>query len=516
MLSGLFSAGDGWDTSRLVRVAILGAALGWLLYWYRDTASSMVAIWERSGTFAHGYLVVPISLWLIWRRRHHLQGLPLDTSGWGILVGAVAGFAWLLGQLGSVDSVSQFALVSMVIALVWAIMGTSVLRAYAFPLGFLFFCVPFGEFLFPTMMDWTTHFVVGALRLSGVPVYAEGRSLVIPSGTWQVVEGCSGIRYLIASIVVGSLYAYLNYRSVAKRLIFTAVSVVLPILANWVRAWGIVMLGHLSNNKIATGVDHIIYGWVFFGIIIMLLFWVGARWREDEAPPPILAFGMARGNAGSAGAAIVWVLVAFVAVLAWRPVLSELERRSQQGVVRFATLASHSDWQQVQVDRLPEWLPSYSGMRGVAHSAWMSRDRLVGLYVGYYRDQKPGAELVNSENRVLISKDPVWRMAAYGDRVTDIGGRPVKLGSLEMIGRGGRMLVWHGYWIGGRWTTNEYLAKLYLAASQLRGEGDDSAAVMLYTPFAEGELNIAEATLGRFFGEMGQALNDMLAQTTLR
>ena len=64
---------------------------------------------------------------------------------------------------------------------------------------------------------------------------------------------------------------------------FVGVSIVVPIVANWLRAYMIVMLGHLTNNRLAVGVDHIIYGWVFFGIVMVLMFWIGSRWREDSA-----------------------------------------------------------------------------------------------------------------------------------------------------------------------------------------------------------------------------------------
>ncbi len=507
---------DAARSSRNLHLAVLGIALAWLLFWYRDTLMSIVHIWERSDTYAHGYLVAPISLWLVWRHREHIKGVPLAPSLLGVLAGAVAGFGWLLGELTSVASVSQFALVGMIIAVIWAVMGTAVLRAYAFPIFFLVFLVPFGEFLFPTMMDWTTHFVVGALRLSGIPVYAEGRSLVIPSGNWQVVEGCSGVRYLIASVVVGSLYAYLNYRSTTRRIIFTAVSVVLPILANWVRAWGIVMLGHLSDNRIATGVDHLVYGWVFFGIIMLGLFWFGARWQEDEAPAPVLSAAAASEAGTMRRSNFVWFAVALLAVLAWKPLLAELDRRGNHGPVQFAQIVPQSGWQQVELSALPEWQPSYSGMRGVHRDAFIAGERPIGVYVGYYRDQQPGEELINSENRVLISKDPVWKMTSYGPRSAMLGSQPIPMNSTEMMSSHGRMIVWHAYWIGGRWTTNDYLAKAYLALTQLRGEGDDSAVLMVYAPYRENEHEAGIADMQRFLADMGPSIGTMLAQTASR
>ena len=177
-------------------------------------------------------------------------------------------------------SLPQFAVMAMIPLSIWAIFGTATLRALAYPLAFLFFAVPFGEFLMPRLIDWTADFTVLAIRASGVPIFREGNSFLIPSGRWSVVEACSGLRYLIASVMVGVLFAYLSYRSAWRRALFILASIAVPIVANWLRAYMIVMLGHLSGNRIAVGVDHLIYGWIFFGLVMALLFLVGSRQRE--------------------------------------------------------------------------------------------------------------------------------------------------------------------------------------------------------------------------------------------
>jgi exosortase len=89
----------------------------------------------------------------------------------------------------------------------------------------LLFAVPFGEAFRPRLMDWTADSTVGALRLTGIPVYREGRYFAIPTGHWSVVEACSGLRYLIASITVGALYAYLTYQRWWKRVACVAFSI---------------------------------------------------------------------------------------------------------------------------------------------------------------------------------------------------------------------------------------------------------------------------------------------------
>lgn len=510
--SGLVQTSD-----RSLRLAALAAALAWLLFWYRDTIGSLVDIWSRSDTFAHGFVIAPISAWLIWRGRDRLRNLPLTPSPVGVLACAFAGFAWLLGELASVASVSQFALVGMVIAMVWAIMGTALAKALVFPLGFLFFSVPFGEFLFPPMMDRTTDFLVWALRLSSVPVFVEGRNLVIPSGHWAVVEGCSGVRYLISSVVVGSLYAYMSYRSLRRQLVFVVLSVMVPVLANWLRAYGIVMIGHFSDNRLAHGVDHLIYGWVFFGAVMLLLFWLGGRWREDDEPLPTrVPTGTTVPMARSLQRGALWGLVALAVVMSWRPVLGMLNEQGQHGAVRLPALQATAAWRPVEPSRIPAWSPYYSGMRSELREVWGAGERPVGLYIAYYRDQGPGAELINSVNRVMINKHAVWAMTAYGNREAELGALRLPVRSTELLSKQGHILVWHWYWIGGRWTTNDYLAKLYLALSRLGGRGDDAAAVMIYAPLVEGDRARAEATLAAFVREMGPSIGQALAQAMER
>jgi len=258
-----------------------------VLLFYGATGLAMVGIWERSETFAHAFVVPPISLWLIWRQRSSLALLTPRPAPLFLLPMAAVALLWLLGELAAVNAATQFALTGMLVLLVPVVFGWPVARCIAFPLGFLFFAVPFGEFALPQLMDWTAHFTVAALRLSGIPVYQEGLQFIIPSGSWSVVEACSGIRYLMASVMVGTLFAYLNYRSMTRRWIFVAFSIVLPLAANWLRAYIIVMLGHYSGNTLAVGADHLVYGWVLFGIIMVVMFMVGARWAEPDSPAPV-------------------------------------------------------------------------------------------------------------------------------------------------------------------------------------------------------------------------------------
>jgi exosortase A len=498
--------------------AMLGL-LAAILLLYRDTATTMVGIWYRSETFAHAFLVVPISLWLIWRQRERLALLTPRAQPWLLLLLLGAAVVWLLADLVVVNAAAQFALVGMLILAVPAVLGLEVAGAILFPLLFLLFAVPFGEFMVPTMMLWTADFAVAALQLTGVPVYREGMHFVIPSGNWSVIDECSGVRYLMASFMVGSLFAYLNYRSYTRRVVFMLVSIVLPIVANWVRAYMIVMIAHLSDNKLAAGVDHILYGWVFFGLIIMIMFVVGARWSQpDEAPAAPRTGGPLRAAASGwtsavAGTALAGALV----VLLPHAALWGLQRaEGAAGLARlelparlatgWAATGAPAAWEPIFVNPSVEAKQTYAGPAGT-----------VGVYLAYYRAQQEGRKLVSSVNVNLPMRGSDWNEIATGAHGARLGGQAVTVRIAELLDRDKlgadrrHLVVWRVYWIDGRWVGGDVAAKLAGALARLRGRGDEGAALVLHTD--AGSVAASHAALQSFVDANAAALNDLLQRT---
>ena len=165
-------------------LAVTLGLLALLLLAYRDTAVAMVTIWIRSETFTHAFVVPPIVAWLIWRKRSELAPLTPRPQPWMLLPMVALALMWWLGQLVNVAAATQLALTAMLVATVPLVLGWQVTRVLGFPLAFMFFSVPIGEFLTPTLMHWTAEALVAGLRLTGIPVYQEGQQLVIPSGRW--------------------------------------------------------------------------------------------------------------------------------------------------------------------------------------------------------------------------------------------------------------------------------------------------------------------------------------------
>ena len=468
-----------WNPALLAGTTLLCV----LLAGYWNTWSAMAVIWLRSDTYQHGLVVPPIVIWLLWRERQRLAAWTPRPTLWPALLFTALTFLWLLGALTAINALTQFAALAMLVCAATTLLGQALSKELAFPLAFLFFAVPVGDFMMPQLMEWTANFTVIALKATGIPVYREGLQFVIPSGNWSVVEACSGIRYVIASLTVGTLFAYLTYHSLKRRLIFIGVSLAVPIVANWLRAYLIVLLGHVSGNKLATGADHLIYGWVFFGLVIAIMFAIGARWSEPEShnPPPADSASTVSQETHSP-----WWVASLLAMIALSAPLAFnlLKANTDKGPVSFSQPAWQESWQ-ADTHELTEWRPAFSGATAEFRTTLTKNGQRVGLYIAYYRNQDYDRKLITSTNLLAAYKDQRWRTISQGS-----GELPMPSGSLttrqaEVISDGQRLRVHSWYAIGGQTTTHDMIGKLLTARTMLLGQGDDGAVVMLYAEQAE-------------------------------
>ena len=496
-----------------------------ILSLHAHTVVGMVSIWSRSDTYAHGFVVPIISLWLIWRIRHSLAALQPHPSWLAAVMLLGAAGLWLAGDLVAVNAATQLALVILLVLSVPAVLGWHVAWATAFPLGFLFFAVPIGDFMLPQLMEWTADFTVFALRLSGVPVYREGLQFIMPAGAWSVVEACSGIRYIIASVTVGSLFAYLSYKSLTKRLIFVGVAILVPLVANWLRAYMIVMLGHLSGNELATGVDHLIYGWVFFGVVILAMLFVGARWADAPEPinKPLAPADTSRLAASRAGWSTALAAAMALVIVASPHVLERLfSLGTNTSPVILTAPAAQAPWQNASAPP-SDWVPAFQLPVASSHSGYTGpQGQAVGLYLTYYRQQDYERKLVSSLNMLVTSQDDRWAQVAGGSESTELAGQPLPVVTATLRNQSGgltantpRLQAWRFYWVNNRFTASDAAAKVQGAISRITGQGDDGAIVVVYTPLEQNSSDVearaaATAVLQSFVQSQGGAIEAAL------
>ena len=485
---------------------------------YAGTAQSIVSIWNSSETFAHGYIILPISLWLIWRRRANFAAMP-PTPYWPALaLLAIAGAGWLLARMGEVQVVQQYAFVAMLPLIALGLLGRRLATSLAFPLLFLLLAVPFGEIFIDPLISFTADFTVRAVQLTGIPVLRNGTRFEIPTGSWSVVEACSGVRYLISSITIGCLYAYLTYQSTTRRLVFIAFSIVVPIIANGLRAYMIVMIGHLSSMTLAVGVDHLIYGWLFFGLVMFLMFWIGNFWRENTEVPPLAPLPHQAGHVAAHGgiAAFAPMTVALITLAALWPGFAAYNNRITFNpspvqlappVISWSPVAAFSNW-------VPDYMAPDAAFNGAYRAPGDVATQPVGLTILYYRNQQKGKSLISSVN-VLAGERNRVSQTATALRIEQVNGYPFTLRESGLQEPGGSILVWHWVWIDERTTANSYLGKLWQAKAKLLFRPDDGAAVMLSAPFAENP-DEARRALRAFLGAHAAPIEAALAATRSR
>lgn len=241
-----------------------------------------IKIWIGNEIYNHCLIVIPASIFLIYERRHQLDWSRLSTSWLGLVFFLGELLFYILGTAADIQLFQHIAIFSMLPTLVWIYLGDHLAWQLKFPLCFVLFAVPVGEELIPFLQEITADISVYLLELTGIPLFRSGLFIEIPQGKFLVAEACSGVSFLIASIVLGNLYAYMNLRSWKTRCAFVLLSVLFPIAANALRVYGIIYIGYSTDMEHAVGADHLIYGWFFFAFVLICLFLLGELIRRYE------------------------------------------------------------------------------------------------------------------------------------------------------------------------------------------------------------------------------------------
>ena len=249
------------------------------LFW--PTTLTMIETWQRSSAYEHCFLVIPVAIAMVWWQSR--ATVPTKLYCPGLIAVAVMGLLWLVGDATGAAVVAQFAVMGIIVATAMSIMGWQWAYQMAFPLGFLFFAVPFGDELLPVLVPLTADVTVWALQASGVPTFQDGTNFVTPAGRWSVVEACGGVRYQVAALITSYVFVWMQPWTAYKRVGFVLVALGFALIANWVRAYVIVQ-ANLST-------DHNMVGWIIFAVAMFGLFYLGSRFDTVKNRIPATSDG---------------------------------------------------------------------------------------------------------------------------------------------------------------------------------------------------------------------------------
>lgn len=374
------------------------ATLCWLILFF-ESIQSMVGVWNNSKTYEHGFLIPLISLWLIWRLKSSIQSQHIRPSLLAIALLPFPVLLWLIGQAASISFFEHVALIVSLQLILWATLGQYILRVIWFPTFFLLFCIPFGEELIPYLQNVTADLSVYYLQVVGIPVYREGLYIYIPNGTFEVAEACSGIRFLISSVALGTLFAYLNFGKLWKGSCFIAFSFIFPIFANSLRAFGIILIGYLSNMEHAVGADHLIYGWLFFSIVMLCIFYVAGLFADNPALTPACpAPDTFPANTRTTILSLILIIIIFGSVTQWKSTL-----QTQSSAVNNIELPQHV-FLSTKAKTAPHWGITYPDAQ--ESRIFSSKNTLSQIFIARYRIGQPSGELISFKNRLY--DDSFW------------------------------------------------------------------------------------------------------------
>jgi exosortase D (VPLPA-CTERM-specific) len=483
----------GWTVLAVV-IAVLG-------YLYTDSLRFLVRAWLEDDNYNHGPFIPLVSLYLVWLRWGQLRTVERRGAWWGLPIITAGLIIYVIGQFAAMHAAVHASLWMVLVGLITCVMGTSGVALLAFPLFYLLTAIPLPEFLHHELSSrlqlLSSALGVGCLQLIGVVAYREGNVIDLGPIQLQVVEACSGLRYLFPLTALTLLCAYLYRESVWKRALLFLSSIPISILLNGFRIGAIGMLVETYGQSAAEGFGHFFEGWVFFVASLALLsveMWVLARvgstasrrpFAELIGPPsvglgrsaPMPAVRPMEGLASQAPLLAAGVMLVVVMFAAPTVAPREFPSPARQSLLEFPL-------------QLGEWRGTSSAMERQYLDALQLDDYVladytaaekapVNVYVAYYQSPKKGR---SSHSPRQCIPGGGWEITSFESlRLHRVSGGAGALDVNRVVIEKDRQKQIVYYWFKqrDRWITSEYAVKFYLFWDSLTRHRADGALVRL-------------------------------------
>ncbi len=519
----------GAAASQRVQVGIFIAASTVIaLIAFREALGELVHRWIAQEEYSHGFFIPAITAWLLWSRRAALIAAIGRPSWWGPVLVLGAALMHVVGELSAFYLMSQVAFIVALMGIVLSAGGYSLLKVAFIPIVFLVFAIPTPYFIDSTI-SWQLQLLssrlgVDVIRLFGIPVYLAGNIIDLGHYQLQVVEACSGLRYLYPLLSLGFLAAYLFQGRLWQRAIVFLSTVPITIVMNSVRIGITGIMVDSWGTESAEGFLHFFEGWVIFLVCAAILgaeiylfarlglgkgFFQAFHLPKVEAEPQPAAARRGAYGPLAGGLALLCVTAGLITVIAHRTELVPERSRfvsfpSQLGEWRGRT--SLLQPQEEHVLNLDDYIiADFKNREG----------RAVNFYVAYYASQRKGS---SPHSPIVCLPGGGWLITKFERTVFADDGlkAPLPLNRAIMEQSSSRQLVYYWFVQRGRLVANEYWSKWYLLLDSIFSNRTDGALVRLITEIAPNETDRdADLRLQSFIRDLQPTLAAYLPARTI-
>lgn len=474
----------GWRLALLLVCAALALTLG--LYW--DSAASAVDLWWNRSSYNHGFLIIPISLYLIWDKREALAAMTPGPDILGLVVVTGFSLAWTVARSAGINEAEHFALVGVLQGIVLAILGRRLFLAMILPMSYLWLMVPTGAMLYPMLQGAAHWLTVLMLQVTGIPVYTEGFFVQVPTGVYEIAAGCSGLNFILAGLALSPLFGYMMYDGVRKRLIAIFAMLAVAVIANGVRIYAIIALAEFTDRRIDIVDDHLVYGWGFFAVILFIVGYIGSRFADpapsERTEPRAPAVHIERRKLVTGG-------VLAMAALSVLP------------LYRLAAMTSGSegriDITGLQLEAVSEangeWRPDYPYATASRQFRATRGGVTADVYLAGYFNPDDASEMITSGNDLVGNPDQ-WELGGF-PRLVESAQGPVRWRFVRLGDRSNRRLVARARLVDGQFEAGTFRAKLRQARAALLWSQKGSGVILVSVPATE-DIKTAEDQLIKF------------------
>jgi len=432
-----------------------------IFFW--QTLVDLVTIWNTNDTYSHGFFIPLLTIFLLAQKNTLLANSSLKPAPLLILPLAFLLFIWLLANISDTKIIELLTIPLILITAYSTVIGYKAGIIVSLPLMFLYMATPVWSVLIPYLQAMAVVFNEFALQISGFPTFIEGHNVSIPAGDFVIEDGCSGIRYFVVTLTLGTFYALLNFTKLKPIAIIISLSVIFSLVLNWIRIYLIILIGHFSDMQSSIIEDHHMFGWLLYGAGLIPFFIFIQRSTKNREKIEETTWNVSSNKSIPK----LYLVLTISLIVSFSLSSSFLKNRELQKAYTITNPMAKEPW----VGPIPfnNWQPDYLGGSITKDLLYIGSDKTtdISFHIYYYGEQKKGAELINESNTISGNARVKSRKSIAVDQ------QPV-IESIIAIPNNKNRLVWHWYYVNDQLLTKPILVKLHQSKELISGKSSSA------------------------------------------